>query len=445
MFVFIQPHGMKNKKEGNGKTVSETGGLFKGAPSNPADNVLKPGIAAKDVVKAISSSGYPLQSVVARKLRKHFGVQEEWSFVDTEERIARSIDLFTEIYFFDLFEKPQPRILPVLNLIVECKRSELPYVFFLTDQKVSTPRFPLIAGYSREHITVSTDDNKDAWPFNLMEFLGLNQHAFLGSDVASCTTFSRCERKGSKFQLSGSEPYNSLVQPLVKALEYFRTMEEPPKTAVYYDLHLVLGLAVLEAPMVGVLVGTPSEPLMLPWVRIPRHHVPKVSQSYEHRRNIYAIDVVHVAFLETYIEAHLWPFASELARLAHKHHLEIADGEGVVPGTAKNWHHNIEELVTPTKDSQRRYNFYRMLQPENDTLVMIPGLDSGSLAEVEALLQAAGIEYAQPPDDLSEVPPCLKGVRPGLFVKSSELSDVKKVLAEFRIRTPKGDLVPIPW
>jgi hypothetical protein len=30
-------------------------------------------------------------------------------------------------------------------------------------------------------------------------------------------------------------------------------------------------------------------------------------------------------------------------------------------------------------------------------------------------------------------------------VRSSELSEVKELLADFRIRTPKGDLIPIPW
>lgn len=69
---------------------------------------------------------------------------------------------------------------------------------------------------------------------------------------------------------------------------------------------------------------------------------------------------------------------------------------------------------------------------------MIPGLDIGALAMVESLLQAAGIEYASLPGDF-------EGAPRRVLVKVSELSEVKELLAELRIRTPKGDLIPIPW
>jgi hypothetical protein len=433
---------MKNKKERNHKAISKEGGLLKSAPNNPPDNVLKPGVAAQDVTKAISSSGYPLQSVVASKLRKHFGVQEEWSFVDTEEHLVRSIDLFAEIFLFDPKTQLHSRVRPALNLIVECKLSELPYVFFLSDQKVKTPRFPIIAGLAHDRIRITSDDAKYAsMNYDFLNILGLEQHAFLWSDVTFCTTFSRCERQGKKLRLSGSEPYNSLIHPLVKALEHFRTIEEPPATAEYYDFHVAIGLAVLESPMVGVPAGASTEPLMLPWVRIPRHRGLEGARSYEHRRNIYAIDVVHVAFLDTYIETHLLPFTIEFASRALKHHVEIADGEGFVPGTGKNRYDNIETLMVPTQTSKRHNSLLRMAYTDNkgsETLVMIPGLDSGAVSEVESLLQAAEIGYATQQGDYEGAP--LK-----VLVRSSELSEVKELLADFRIRTPKGDLIPIPW
>jgi hypothetical protein len=435
---------MKNKKENKQKAVSKAGvnvyseDSFKGSPNNPADNALKSGFSAKDVTEAIYKSGYPLQSIVAGKLRKHFAVQEEWSFVDTEEHIVRSIDLFAEIFIFDPKTQLHSRVRPALNLIVECKQSKLPYVFFLSDEKIRTPRFPLIVGVAHDKIMITMEDDNQAWPYNLLNILGLEQHAFLRTDVPFCMTFSRCERKGNMLQLSGNEPYNSLVQPLVKALEHFRTLEEPPTTADYYDLHLAIGLAVLESPMVGVQAGSSVEPFMVPWVRIPRHRGLEGARSYEHRHNIYAIDVVHVAFLDTYIEEHLLPFATQLSSRALKHQVEIADGKGFVPGIGKNLDDDIEAVIIPTQASKRHDSFLRIARKGSDKLVVIPGLDSGALAEVESLLQAAGIGYASLPEDYESVP--LK-----LLVRASDLSDVKELLANFRIRTPNGDLIPIPW
>jgi hypothetical protein len=440
---FFSKNSMKTEKEQrHDKAISKGGTLrLKGSPNNPPENDLKAGVTAEDVVNAISSSGYPLQSVVASKLRKHFAVQEEWSFVDTDEHITRSIDLFAEIFLFNPETQLQSRVRPALNLIVECKQSELPYVFFLSDEKVRTPRFPLISGLAHERITVTKEDTKNGWPgwnVDLLKTLGLDQHSFLRSDVAFCTTFSRCEQKGSKVRLSGNEPYNSLVQPLVKALEHFHTIEQPISTQVYYDLHIAIGLAVLESPMVGVHASSSIEPFMVPWVRIPRHRGLEGTQSYEHRRNIYAIDVVHIAFLDTYIETHLLPFAGQLASRALKHHVEIADGKGFLPGKGKKLDDDSEALIIPTEASRRRDSFLRLTSKGSDSLTTIPGLDSESLAEIESLLQAAGIGYACLPEDYEVAP--LK-----LLVTSSDLPAVKKLLADFRIRTPKGDLLPIPW
>ena len=161
---------------------------------NPPSNALKPGIALSDVVEAITSSGYPLQSVVATKLRKHFGVQEEWSFVDHDERVLRSIDMIAERRMWD--SENQKRIRPTLNLIVECKRSELPYVFFLSGVRVWTPRFPAFAGLAHDGIIVTTDDDPSTSAYDVVQALSLEGHAFLTSDVTFCTTFSRCERQG---------------------------------------------------------------------------------------------------------------------------------------------------------------------------------------------------------------------------------------------------------
>ena len=78
------------------------------------------------------------------------------------------------------------------------------------------------------------------------------------------------------------------------------------------------------------------------------------------------------------------------------------------------------------------------MNEKGEPLVVIPGLGRGELAVVESLLQAAGIEYASLPGDD-------EWTGPRVLVRASELSDVKELLAEFRIRTPRGNLVPIPW
>jgi len=318
------------------------------AETNPPSNILKAGVKEEDIQDAVAASGYPLQTVAARIFRKYCEVQEEWSFFDPEERVLRSTDLIAERRLYQ-FQEPHPRVRPTLNLLVECKRSELPYVFFLADQGVSAPMFPFVAGLRASEIHITSDDDPSTWVYQALYVLGLEKLPFLQSAIACATTFSRCERQGPKLRLSGSEPYNSLVQPLIKAVEHFGVVETPPKTAVYFDMHFVIPLAVLDAPMIGARIeGAASTLQLLPWVRIPRHHGLNLT-GHEHRRNVFAIDVVHIDFLETYIRDHLMPFADEVGKRALKHDVELAEGQGFASGMGKHWHEEIESRLVPRK------------------------------------------------------------------------------------------------
>ncbi len=74
---------------------------------------------------------------------------------------------------------------------------------------------------------------------------------------------------------------------------------------------------------------------------------------------------------------------------------------------------------------------------ENDSLVGIPELGPGECVVVESLLQAAEVFYVSQPGDYE--------CGPRLLIKASDRADVKEMLADFRIRTARGQLVPIPW
>ena len=107
--------------------------------------------------------------------------------------------------------------------------------------------------------------------------------------------------------LSGSNSYNNLILPLVSAFEYYKKIERPPKTAVYFDAYLSFCIGVLDAPMIGVIIKKKKhEKILLPWVRLIKHD-PKIINKFN--INLYVIDIVHKDFFNKYIENHLLPFA----------------------------------------------------------------------------------------------------------------------------------------
>jgi len=313
---------------------------------NPAANILGAGVTDVMVEQAIASSGYPLQLVVAQKLSSDFSLQEEWSFVDPDTGSARTIDLVACKRLFE-WKEPQPRIRPALDLVIECKQSDLPYVFFLSGSYPWLPDFPIISGLKARDIVLTSDDDPSSWIYRSLHVLELDRHPFLMESVPFCMTFSKCVRKGSDLVLSGSDPYQSLIFPILKAVSHFDKVQSPPSTAYYFDCHMVIGLGILDAPMVGVrLTNRGTETEILPWVRVVRHQ-PCPDDNKVERSQVLGIDIVHKDFLATYVDNHARPFAEEFSRLALKHAHVLADARGFVPSMGKNSWTDIEGRLQP--------------------------------------------------------------------------------------------------
>jgi len=315
------------------------------------------GVSENDLLRAIKKSGYPLQTLIARQLSKTMHVQEEWSYIDRDTHEQRTIDLLAWTPLCDwTAAKLQPRVRPTLNLLIECKQSDLPYVFFLSESKPRLHAFPSIAGLAGDKLAVTSDDDSSTWNYGVLHALGLNTHAFLSTPVYS-STFSKCVRKGQELVLSGSESYNGLVLPLLKSVLYFQHAERPPKTAIYFDAHLCIGLGVLDAPMVGVTVDEKSPSVTaIRWIRVTRHESLESADQSE-RTKLRALDVVHKKFLPEYLKRHLMPYAKDFACLVLKHQLPISDCAAFVSGMGKGSRSNIEARLQPKRAPTTRRRF----------------------------------------------------------------------------------------
>jgi hypothetical protein len=272
-------------------------------PHNPPRNALPKGFDEPVLIKAIESSGYPLQGIVAANLEQHFDITEEWGYRDRDTKEPRSLDLFAAR---DLAELTGQAAKAGLILLIECKRSAQPFVFFKDVTRRVIPSFPGIAGLNGDGIMVQDDIDRRVIVHGA-KVLGLDRLPFVDSGPAICSAFSKADQPGEKMKLSGEEIFKGLVLPLVKAFDHARSIHsfggKPP------DLSLILNVSILDAPM--VLVPNPSNidnPVLTPWVRLVRQEVG------EHGSRHYGIDVVHVDFLSSFISEHILPFAQEFSR-----------------------------------------------------------------------------------------------------------------------------------
>lgn len=321
---------------------------MKQSANNPSTNQLGNGLSEEAIATAVEKSGYPLQTIIANALRQSFHVQEEWSYLDKDTKELRAIDILAGKQLFDITDQ-QSRVRPILNLLIECKQSSLPYIFFLSPTKSWKLNFPVLAGIFHQNIRITTDDDPSSWIFPVLNALELHNHQFI-TETEYSTTFSKCVRKGSNLELSGSESFHGLVLPLIKSLYHFEVAEKPRDTFVYFDAHLSISIGVLDAPMIGVRSQEKSNNLvLLPWVRVLRHEYFEDPYSID-KSKVFAIDIVHKDFFQQYLDNHVLPFAKEFAKRVIKHQEVVATGKGFVSGMARVGGEDIESRLEPKKD-----------------------------------------------------------------------------------------------
>jgi hypothetical protein len=147
---------------------------------NPNTNKLPAGIAEADVHSAITKSGYPLQNIVADYCEKAgFRAIEEWSYLDKDAEQLRTIDVKAEKPLFNYQKESGAKIRPSLVLLIECKQSELPYVFFLSRHPIHVSHFPVFAGLRHREIAIKTEDDFSTFNVGILGALGLESHSFL--------------------------------------------------------------------------------------------------------------------------------------------------------------------------------------------------------------------------------------------------------------------------
>ncbi|SRR6266404_1954101 len=301
---------------------------------NPKSNALPTALRIEDVLHAVQASGYPLQTNIASQLKDTFAIHEEWCYVDDETDKLRTIDILAERYLASV--EHHFRVRPHLSLLIECKQSELPYVFFRGSAREMPRDFPVFAGLHKYDIDVKVQSGEGNATSELVSAMDLARHPFISQPPKSCTAFSKLARKGKEVQMgelavdnvemSGTQAYANLMLPLLKSVHHYRKAVEPPNTAHYFDLRMVVAIGILDAPMLTFVIegGVPSL-VFAPWVRVLRHAY--AAGELHQRRRTYAVDMVHKDFFSPYVNQHLLPFAETFGKRAEEMHKILASGK----------------------------------------------------------------------------------------------------------------------
>lgn len=276
------------------------------SPDNPAQNKLPDGFRDDRITDAVRRSGYPLQTVVAQALLPRFQVTEEWGYSDRDTQEHRSLDLFAS---YTITKPAGSQLRPTLALLIECKRSALPYLFFRAAVPETPREFPAVLGLSDNYELHVPGGVRYISPSALLR---LDEFRFVNSGPPLCNALAKSagEKNQKALKLSGTVPYKTTILPLISALEHLRLLYTPVQPP--YAPCVTLCICVLDAPMILV-EGTPEDPQLTlsPWVRVVRGEAQQVERWFKYRQ--YVVDFVHRQFLADFLSQHLLPFADQFS------------------------------------------------------------------------------------------------------------------------------------
>lgn len=314
------------------------GGSNKGSGilNNPESNKLGQGLDLDSLAAAVAISGYPLQIEVARQLSDQYSIDHEWSFVDPETGQARTLDIVANLRLYKA--EDGKRVYPAANALIECKQSTMPHIFFAADGPRPSSSTPILAGLFDDTVDIHYGKS-GKFPARAADMIVPADHPYL-TTPHFCYTFSKAARKGKALELCGSDAYQSLVLPLVKSLSHFKSARKPKSTYLYLSLEMAFVIGVIDGPM---LVAKQGSLEFAPWVRVYRHeHVPVEDGPAFGAR--FAIDLVHKDYLKEFLNTYLRPFAEVIAERAIKHHVVLAEREGMAP---QGWSSDSYDDIVP--------------------------------------------------------------------------------------------------
>ena len=341
---------------------------MKSADGNPPANALGGGVTEAELTEAINKSGYPLQSVVVDRVLAGLSegdvnctVQEEWPFEDRDSGQVRQLDALVDcqVAVGEAYAAPErPRraqdyIRTYLDLLIECKQSELPFVFFI--RQSPTGEVPTIAGLSIRELSLKEADDDDlAVGMSAYDALGIWDLDFAKHPITAIS-MTRVQRKGHSLELSGEDAFRGLALPLLKAVDYFVQESEPDRHRLYQDLRMVVPLVVLRAPIVAVRMKQEKAVMeAVPWVRVLRTEPGSDSRfQLSHSKSF---DVVHVDHLKSYISMVL-DAATEFSVRVRDFAMQLLTGEALWGFETEEGDEAVEplpfrQLKAPLSDSQ---------------------------------------------------------------------------------------------
>ncbi|MFI9805037.1 hypothetical protein ACIHEJ_11830 [Streptomyces sp. NPDC052301] len=266
-----------------------------------------PSPTSDEVISALGRTGYLLEQRVASKARSAgFTVTTGKAFKDPDEGKSREVDVFA---IKKVWEAPSRNILVSIQLVIECKRSDGPYVVLGRDPSVvDTHRQPYSHTMPVSQVRwLEYVDERSARQHGMQTWKWLGLHELPGSpnrDTKRGIQLVRMNLKNKEWNAENSSVFESLTVPLMKAVEAFRPQRDKAPEPRYAHLCLCFPIVVTSGELFYV-NGEAEEPVAerVDWAPLER------DIDMESMTGLFNLDVVTYSALDRFLQERVLLFS----------------------------------------------------------------------------------------------------------------------------------------
>jgi hypothetical protein len=266
-----------------------------------------PSPTSDDVISALERTGYLLEQRVASKVRSAgFTVVTGKAFKDPEEGKSREVDVFA---FKEVWDDSSRNVRVSIQLVIECKRSDGPYVVLGRNPTVlDTHRQPHSHTMPVNQVRwLEYVDERSARQYGMQAWKWLGLHELPGSpnrDTQKGLQLVRMNLKNKAWSAENSSVFESLTVPLMKAVEAFRPSRDNNPNPKYGHLCLCFPIVVTSGELFYV-NGEAEDPTAerVDWVPLER------DIKMDAMTGLFNLDVVTFGALERYLQERVLLFS----------------------------------------------------------------------------------------------------------------------------------------
>ncbi|GAB4043142.1 hypothetical protein [Spirosoma litoris] len=267
----------------------------------------------EEILEALNASGYLFEQEVASVFEKNnFHIYTNTAYKDEDEEKSREIDVMA---FRQQFYNKEKQISISVRIICECKNNTNPFVFICRNKNASDSNYsPPNFNFPQKEYKIPIEGNLNSFYFVTgFKYYQIQEIFPYHLNDYKAVQFCKIVRKGKEWHALQEGIYDSILLPIFKCLEYFKSLDNQQNNSSWENYIIYFPIIVLNSSI--YLVKTHLKPINL--IKTP--HISFTRDIHSKRmKGKYLVDFVSLEYLDNYLEHIVTKFVDNFINIVVK-------------------------------------------------------------------------------------------------------------------------------